>query len=52
MKDPIEMIRQKEREILRVKQEIEALKLAARIIENEESPSNDPKVDRRLLRMP
>ena len=38
MKDPIEVLRVKEQDILRVKQEIEALRITAELL-GEESPS-------------
>jgi hypothetical protein len=39
MKNPLEVLRMKEQEIQRVKQEIEALKIAAKLL-GEELPSN------------
>lgn len=53
MKDPFELIRQKEQQILRLRQEIETLKVAARLLgESQESPLDERKNDRRLLQMP
>ena len=36
MKDPYDLLRGKEQEILRVKRQIEALKIAARLLDNQE----------------
>jgi hypothetical protein len=53
MRDPLELIREKEKQILRLKQEIETLRVAARLLnENEEASSDEKKVDHRLLQMP
>ena len=53
MRDPLELIREKEKQILRLRQEIETLKVAARLLnESEEASSEEKKVDRRLLQMP
>jgi len=53
MRDPLELIREKEKQILRLRQEIETLKVAARLLnESEEASSDEKKVDRRLLQMP
>lgn len=52
MKNPLEVLRTKEEEILRVKKEIEALQITARLLtENDES--HDKKSEyRELLQMP
>jgi hypothetical protein len=52
MKNPLEVLRTKEEEILRVKREIEALQITARLLaENDES--HDKKSEyRELLQMP
>ena len=52
MKNPKDLLRQKEQEILRIKQEISALKLAAPLLE-EDQESAEKKADwRRLVEMP
>jgi regulator of replication initiation timing len=53
MKDPFELIREKEQQILRLRQEIETLKVAVRLLsESQESRLDERKNDRRLLQMP
>lgn len=51
MKNPLEVLRMKEEEIQRVKKEIEALQITARLLSDEES--RDKKAEyRQLLQMP
>jgi len=45
MRDPLELIRIKEQEIARVKREIEALRIASRLLEEEPYPANGDKAD-------
>lgn len=53
MLDPLELIREKEKQILRLRQEIETLRVAARLLkESDEASSDEKRVDRRLLQMP
>jgi hypothetical protein len=54
MKNPFEVLRAKEEEILRLRNEIEALKIAAGLLrESGESPSKEKKAEyRQLLQMP
>lgn len=54
MKDLLEVLREKEEEILRVKKEVEALRIAAGLLGEEgKSPTSDHKTDfRQLLQMP
>jgi hypothetical protein len=52
MKDPLEVIRVKEQEIVRVKQEIEALRITAKLL-GEESSASDGKIEfRKAIKMP
>ncbi len=51
MRDVTEVLRMKEEEIVRVKKEVEALKLVAALLGEEQTPDN--KADyRQLLQMP
>ena len=53
MKNPKDLLRQKEQEILRVKQEISALKLAAPLLEDDQEVTAEKRPDwRRLVEMP
>ena len=52
MKDPLEVLRMKEQEIIRVKQEIEALRVTAKLL-GEESSTGDGKLEfRKAVKMP
>ncbi|HZR55428.1 MAG TPA: hypothetical protein VFA74_01025 [Terriglobales bacterium] len=51
MKNPFEVLKAKEQEIIRVKNEINALKIAARLL-NEETNGVDQKADHRVVEMP
>jgi hypothetical protein len=51
MKNPLEVLRIKEQELLRVKKEIEALRITVTLVEDE--TSSEPQVDlRRVIEMP
>jgi hypothetical protein len=52
MKNPLEVLRQKEQEILRVKQEIEALRITAKLIGEEPSASDGRVEFRQVVKMP
>jgi len=53
MKDPMEVLRSKELEIVRVKKEIEALKIAARLLGDEGHSNGDYRDDRKqVVEMP
>jgi len=53
MKNPLEVLRQKEQEILRVKQEIEALRITAKLIGEEAPSAGDGRVEyRQVVKMP
>jgi hypothetical protein len=53
MKNPLEVLRQKEQEILRIKQEIEALRITAKLIGEEPPSSSDGRVEyRQVVKMP
>jgi hypothetical protein len=53
MKNPLEVLRMKEQEILRVKQEIEALLITAELLGEERPSAGDGKVEcRRVVNMP
>jgi len=52
MKNPLEVLRMKEQEIVRVKQEIEALRITAKLL-GEEPASGDTRVEyRQVVKMP
>jgi hypothetical protein len=53
MRDPFELIRIKEQQIAQVKREIEALRIAGRLLEEEAHPANGDKSDfRQPVEMP
>jgi hypothetical protein len=53
MKNPLEVLRTKEQEIVRVKQEIEALRLTAKLLGEEPPSTGDGKVEfRQVVNMP
>ena len=53
MKDPIEVLRMKKQDILRVKQEIEARRITAELLGEESPPASDGRVEfRRVVNMP
>jgi hypothetical protein len=53
MRDPLEVLRMKEQEIVRVKQEIEALRITARLLGDETSSTGDGKIEfRKAIKMP
>jgi hypothetical protein len=53
MKNPFDVLRMKEQEIQRIKQEIEALRITAKLLGEEPSSSGDGKVEyRQVVNMP
>jgi hypothetical protein len=53
MKNPMEVLRIKEQELVKVKKEIDALRITARLLSDEQHPAEDPKQDvRQLIEMP
>jgi hypothetical protein len=53
MKNPLEVLRMKEQEILRVKQEIEALRITAKLIGEEPPSAGDGRMElRQVVKMP
>jgi hypothetical protein len=53
MKNPLEVLRMKEQEILRVKQEIEALRITAKLLGEEPASAGDGKFElRKAVPMP
>jgi hypothetical protein len=53
MKNPLEVLRMKEQEILRVKQEIEALRIVAKLLGEEPPSSGDGRVElRQVVNLP
>jgi hypothetical protein len=53
MKNPVDVLRMKEQEILRIKVEIEALRITARLLSDDPPPSNGQKQDLpQLIEMP
>jgi branched-subunit amino acid aminotransferase/4-amino-4-deoxychorismate lyase len=53
MKNPYEVLRIKEQEVQRVKREIEALRIAARLLGGEAPPSSEEsEPDRQVIEMP
>jgi hypothetical protein len=51
MKNPHEVLRMKEQEVLRVKNEINALRIAARLL-NEDTDAAEQTSEHRLMEMP
>jgi hypothetical protein len=52
MKDPFDVLRSKEQEILRVKQEIEALRITAKLLGEESASGSDGKIEfRKAVKM-
>ena len=52
MKNPMEVLRMKEQELLRIRKEVEALRIAAKLLTGETS-SADEKIDlRQVIEMP
>jgi hypothetical protein len=49
MKDPLEVLRMKEQDILRVKQEIEALRITAELLGEEPPSASDRRVEFRQV---
>jgi hypothetical protein len=53
VKNPLEVLRMKEQEILKVKQEIEALRITAKLLGEESSSAGDGKFElRKAVAMP
>jgi hypothetical protein len=52
MKNPLEVLRMKEEEIQRVKKEIEALQITARLLSDNEESRDKKSEYRQLLQMP
>jgi len=53
MKNPMEVLRAKEQEIIRIRKEVEALQIVARLLSDENTPNNGQKQDlRQLIEMP
>ena len=53
MKNPFEVLRMKEQEILRVKQEIEALRITAKLLGEEPPSAGDKTIEfRKAVNMP
>ena len=53
MKNPLEVLRKKEQELLRIKEEVAALRIAARLLAGEDSDEDDDDSDSpRLVEMP
>ena len=53
MKNPLEVLRTKEQELLKVKKEIDALRITVRLLGDESSPAPHQKVDlRQMIEMP
>jgi hypothetical protein len=51
MKNPLEVLKMKEQELVRVKNEINALRIAARLL-SDETNGVDQKSDHRVVEMP
>ena len=53
MRDPLEVLRMKEQEIVRVRQEIEALRITAKLLGDESTSASDDKIEfRKAVKMP
>jgi hypothetical protein len=49
MKDPYDVLREKEQEIARVRKEVDALRIVAKLLAEDSSPMKDDKVDLRKV---
>ena len=53
MRDPLEVLRIKEQEIVRVRQEIEALRITAKLLGDESTSASESKIEfRTAVKMP
>ena len=52
MKNPMEVLRMKEQELVKVKREVEALQIVARLLSEESTSANNSKDLRQLVEMP
>jgi hypothetical protein len=53
MKNPMEVLRSKEQEIIKVRKEVEALRVTARLLSDDVAPIEESKQDlRQLVEMP
>jgi hypothetical protein len=53
MKNPLDVLRSKEQELVKVKKEIDALRTTVRLLNEEDSPFREGKVDlRQVIEMP
>jgi hypothetical protein len=53
MRNPLEVLRIKEQEILRVKKEVDALRITAKLLGEDSKPMPEQKVDlRQVIEMP
>jgi len=53
MKNPLEVLRMKEQEVVRVRQEVEALRITAKLLGEEPPSAGDGKVEsRKTIKMP
>jgi hypothetical protein len=53
MKNPLEVLRNKEQELVKVKREVDALRITVRLIDEQDSGAQDKKIDlHQLLQMP
>ena len=53
MKNPMEVLKQKEQELLKVRTEIDALRIAARLLSDDTAAAPEPKIDlRQVIEMP
>jgi hypothetical protein len=53
MKNPMEVLRSKEQELVKVRKEVEALRVTARLLSDDVPPVDAPKQDlRQLIEMP
>jgi hypothetical protein len=52
MKDPAEVLRRKEAELLRLKEEVEALRLVGKLLRDKSANPQDPQTRGKVLQMP
>ena len=52
MKDPVEVLRRKEAELERLKEEVEALRLAGKLLREKPAPGQEPASGAKVLQMP
>jgi len=52
MKDPVEVLRRKEAELMRLQEEVEALRLVGKLLSQHSSAVQEPQTRGKILQMP